>query len=540
MRHDSPPRRMPWWIAVAVAAAGLCWSPPAARGAEVWFSVPQARPQFMSLFQPDAPWQQAASAIRVFKIYTYLVANANYSDDVLRHIFADLKRRNIALALEGELTTKPSNCGIGESYEWPAGSSAVIAERIHRLGGDLRFVAMDEPLFFGHHITEGPACHMPIADLARNVATDVAAFKHVFPDVQIGDIEPLGVGDPEWVDAIVQWTQAFKVATGQPLAFVHLDMNWGGQWRKEATELVPHLRQAGIKYGVIYDGGGDDKTDLAWTNSAERHFVEIESSAALTPDQAVVQTWSPNPVALLPETQPGTMTWLVGRYRAVPTRLVLRRAGSRLEGQLTDDALRPLVGAAVVVTAEIGGQADAPALHTITGHAPPKATAALLALRINTECGCSGPANVALGPMRFHDDRTGQTVQQAFRPPAATADTGSLARFQARPGQAIVQNASRIPVAADDAYTLQVPMNADPASAESGYVGLIFLDADGKEIERRRISFEPVERKIGTATTDPQGRFSLLPDPDTLRGSVGFQADFAGDPQHRISSAALR
>jgi hypothetical protein len=78
------------------------------------------------------------------------------------------------------------------------------------------------------------------------------------------------------------------------------------------------------------------------------------------------------------------------------------------------------------------------------------------------------------------------------------------------------------------------------ASAGSGYVALVFLDTKGKEVERVRLPFEPAERPIGTLTTDAQGRFSLQPDPATLRASVGFRADFPGDAQHRTASATLR
>jgi hypothetical protein len=83
-------------------------------------------------------------------------------------------------------------------------------------------------------------------------------------------------------------------------------------------------------------------------------------------------------------------------------------------------------------------------------------------------------------------------------------------------------------------------MHTNLASAGSGYVALIFLDARGKEVERLRFPFDPAEWPIGTVTTDAQGRFSLLPDPNTLRASVGFRAEFPGDAQHRTASATLR
>ena len=113
------------------------------------------------------------------------------------------------------------------------------------------------------------------------------------------------------------------------------------------------------------------------------------------------------------------------------------------------------------------------------------------------------------------------------------------ARFQAVPGQPISQNAPKFPVTPDNPYTIQVPMSTTPSSAGSGYVALVFLDAQGKEIERLRLPFEPVERPIGTLTTDAQGRFTLSPDDATLRASISFRAEFVGDARHRLASATV-
>jgi hypothetical protein len=83
-------------------------------------------------------------------------------------------------------------------------------------------------------------------------------------------------------------------------------------------------------------------------------------------------------------------------------------------------------------------------------------------------------------------------------------------------------------------------MSTNLASAGSGYVALVFVDAQGKEIERLRLPFEPAERSIGTVTTDVQGRFTLSPDAATLRASISFRAEFAGDARHRVASATVR
>jgi hypothetical protein len=51
---------------------------------------------YLSLFSPTAPWQQAASHVQVFKLYGV----SNFADSDLTNIISNLKSRNIALALE--------------------------------------------------------------------------------------------------------------------------------------------------------------------------------------------------------------------------------------------------------------------------------------------------------------------------------------------------------------------------------------------------------------------------------------------------------
>jgi len=66
--------------AVASCLAVYC----SARAQEIWFS-PQAAPigsrlnravDFMELFRPEAPWQDAASHIKVFKLYASYLSRA--------------------------------------------------------------------------------------------------------------------------------------------------------------------------------------------------------------------------------------------------------------------------------------------------------------------------------------------------------------------------------------------------------------------------------------------------------------------------------
>jgi hypothetical protein len=309
----------------------LLLSATAARAAssEVWLSgVPpfvrqkmfqESDSDYMSLFKPDAPWAKSAQVVKVFMINGGLVMHQ--SDDELKAVFADLKRRHIALAIEmGLLSGKDSAgrqvCGVGvEGFAAPD-NAKVVANRIQRAGGELAYVAMDEPLWYAHHFSGKNACGWSPEDVARDIVPRVAALREKFPAVQIGDIEPVGTAQPaDWVEEITQWTQVYGQVAGEPLSFFHADVAWNGPWQQQLPAVKSRIRAAGLKFGIIYDGGGSkDESDDVWTQEAEQRFHLIESNPSMIPDHAIIQTWARWPKKMLPEDQPGTLTNLVLKY----------------------------------------------------------------------------------------------------------------------------------------------------------------------------------------------------------------------------------
>lgn len=540
---------MPIKIIALALVCGLLCGPAEATGTQIWLAgvdpVVRAGPDaqtasdYLNLFQPDAPWVKASEAVQVFKTSARFLANA--SDETLSHMFADLRRRHIALGMEALMLTVTAKCGAGIEGYSSLQAIAMVVSRIKRLGADLEYVAMDEPLEFGHYSQLPNACQSTLADIANDVAAKVRAVRQIYPNVQVGDIEGIGlVGPQSNIGELMEWTRYYQSAVGTPLSFLHVDVLWSGPWKPQLQQLAGRLRASGIKFGIIYNGDPDDQSGAAWTRHAEQRFAAIEADAALRPDQAILQTWMRYPDHMLPETKPGTMTWLINRYQAAETRLVLHRSDNRLQGELTGTTGQPLGGRSITVSAGLLGYAGAPVQYNRSGKVPSNAATAILALRINAECNCVGRADVAIGIARYHDDRTGQNVQKAFPPLSDSRAPQVLARFQARPGQKIMQNTRPFQVTSDSLFTLQVPIHMDLASFGSGYIALIFLDAGGKEVERLKIPFEPVYQSVGPLNTDSEGRFSLLLDPDTLRRSVSFHAEFPGTSRDRTASTSLQ
>lgn len=490
---------------------------------------------YMQLFDDNAPWANAAANVKVFKTTTQFVVGA--TDEQLTKIFAALKKRKIAFAMETLMLPLGDNgCGKGiEGYLDPHGFQSVM-ERIQRLGGDLRYVAMDEPVWFGHASNLPNSCHSPIQSIARDVAARISVIRKTFPNVEIGDIEPIATpAQPnDWMNEIDQWIQAYQNASGFPLRFFDADVTWTGPWQSQLKTLATRLGAAKIARGIIYDGDATDSTGLAWTTHAEERFSQVESDPALTPQRAILQSWTLQPSHMLPETEPGTMTYLVDRYLAREVVLTLNRADGRLVGRATDSSGNPVAGAQVVLSALDGRTDSNKSVRMVSGEVPATAIKAIVGLRINTECGCAGPANISLGALTYHDGGT----KLALRNPLLndSADT----EFSATTGQVISRNSQAFAVASRSQFTLEVPMGATAASTASGYLALIFLGSSGNEISRVRLSFQSAERNLGTVKADSNGTFLLELPAVVTNSNPSYSAIFSGNSGYRLASSVLQ
>jgi hypothetical protein len=312
------------WIASAQESRPQIWLsgvPPLIR--PKMFQEPSSGSDYLDLFRPDAPWQKVSQRTQVFMTNGGLILRE--SDAVLQAVFADLKRRQIALAMAMGLATARQDssghqaCGARVEGMTTPNATRVIAERIKKNGGELRYVAMDEPLWYGHHFSGTNACHFTLSELAGQIAPNVAVLREIFPAVEIGDVEPVGAAKnvpADWVDQIAQWTRVYQQVVGQKLSFFHADVVWNSPWQQQLGAIKRLAHERGLKFGVIYDGGGAGKqeSDELWTKEALQRSRAVESNAATIPDQAIFQTWVRWPHSMLPEDKPGTMTNLVLQY----------------------------------------------------------------------------------------------------------------------------------------------------------------------------------------------------------------------------------
>jgi hypothetical protein len=300
---------------------------------------------FMRLFTKKATWPNAARRVAVFKLYGEWVAHRATSAQ-LRQTVNDLKRRKIAVAVEtGPLDPAPE-CGQGVEG-FAGGEGLATASRIKAAGGTLRYLAFDEPFFFGALYTGPSSCHWDTRRVAQAVAAYVSRIRTVFPKVKFGDTEPLTTAAQ--VKRYKGWVDAYREATGESLAFLHLDIQYTlPRWPQLARDLEEFARSRGIPFGVIYIGDYADANDSEWLTNAQQRFELYETNGG-RPDHAVLQSWHDKPDRLLPETQ-RTFTNLILRYTRPRTRLELQASAGEVVGRLLAQA--PVAGKPIRLSVE--------------------------------------------------------------------------------------------------------------------------------------------------------------------------------------------
>ena len=94
--------------------------------------------------------------------------------------------------------------------------------------------------------------------------------------------------------------------------FVHADMAWAiPGWQPLLETLAARLHANGMRVGVICDGDANVSGDEAWVRQALQRCRAVAANPKVKPDDLVVQSWEPLPTKMLPETDPGSLTYEV-------------------------------------------------------------------------------------------------------------------------------------------------------------------------------------------------------------------------------------
>ena len=323
----------PAYFALAAFSSIVSYSqtptaPPIQSSAAIWFHPqpafigPQANglPDFLPLFQPDAPWPRAMAKTRVIGLYAGWISAV--SPQVLRQVVNFINAHDMTIEIEAPSLQAQSTCGSGVEGYVPYGQSLTTftisyLQRLKAFGAQRIVVKVDEPFYFGVVVNDPHSCHFSVQQTAQYVGHYAQLVKSVYPDAEIGDVEPIidSAYPPGVVAALAEWHQAYRAATGEPFPFFFADIEFGSQtWPYLVLQLEQQTHQLGMKFGIIYIGGSADLTDAEWAAKTIARFYVYQGDSGGRPDYVLFQSWEPHPQYFLPESNPLTFTGVLDTY----------------------------------------------------------------------------------------------------------------------------------------------------------------------------------------------------------------------------------
>ena len=225
----------------------------------VWYGPNMGSTDFAELFTKPEQWDAARARIDVFQFFSQNLLDAPCSicGDNKLYTFADVKafetlqEWGIPVAMEAGAVKEWGCSGVDEF-----GVTREAIEDVRYYGGDVAFVAMDEPYIGGELTAGGQSCHHSMEESADATAHYMELVRESYPNIIVGDVEPY----PYFSAAQLEdWTLALEARDATP-AFFHIDVNpgEGGYQHDEAgiaadlQELQAFYREHGIAFGVIY------------------------------------------------------------------------------------------------------------------------------------------------------------------------------------------------------------------------------------------------------------------------------------------------
>lgn len=302
-----------------------------AQAQQIWFSSGDdlevkgvvAHPDFMRLFDSPSPWPTGLSHVNVMQLRAPWFLRM--PEPVVQQSTDFLKQHHMALAVPLGFVSSDT-CGQGVEGIGTARQMAVYPREMKKRGIDLDYVVMDEPLYYGHDYGGKNACQFSIEEVAESVAKNVEMIRSYYPKVQFVLVEPEQSLTGS-VKELSEFLDAYKSKLNELPVAVRFDIAWGqnDRWHREWHEDIPRfiqmLKARGIGYSIIYDAGRVNgrapNTDAEWIASAKANVADWEATIHSKPAQVVIQTWTPNPVRIVPESDPSTMTgylkWFIDR-----------------------------------------------------------------------------------------------------------------------------------------------------------------------------------------------------------------------------------
>jgi hypothetical protein len=547
-------RLFAWVIALSAAAVAPAWSQ------DIWLAPHAPGPfpghsDWNDVFKPDAPWQTAASHIKILILADGTIDKL--SDAELTAISDFLKAHGAQLGIGTNAITKipGEGCGGMEGYGLPQWEEDIVA-RLSRLGVQLGYVETDGPVWFGHYATDPQACRLPIEKVVQRTAPTVRGILKYYPNAIYGDVEgSVLTAQPQWQETYDTYRKLMEQETGHRIDALEADVSWPlPSWPTQLAELYRYTHAAGMRFGVVYNGDGTDQTDAAWMAHAENNFTRIEGEMGIKPDEAILASWNDHPDRFLPETSPTALSHLVLSYLRPRTRFVLTKTPGAIVGKLVGEDGHGVPSATVRLQSLGLAANQLPPEESISGTVPAGAKAAVFAFGINYRPDIAGDNDVVAGDFLYAESGTGSAkvpinvplkVQADGNPHPGGIEVAQVGQIAGQPlvrlvvhaNQSYHFNSPRFAVDGGAPFSLTGRIASETALGLFGGIDIVWFDAEGHDKWRSTLHVDQTINDVAKAVTDKDGAFRLAAPKDIPGG--GFRLVYSGDDTLRGAYADL-
>lgn len=312
-------------------------------GPEIWIHPNLGSPDYLRLFTNPEEWQEAKSRITVFQFH-----HANVLSDTFCHLcggrpdggfnsvgefikadaFRGLNNQGIPSSIEAG-SVKHHNCHNLAALDYAARLSIESISIIKANGGQVGYLSMDEPFVGGSAIyPDGSGCNYTPDKIAELVKYFIDKINSIHPEVRVGLIE---VYPGYTVEELKNNIEALE-RVGYKIPFFHVDydryagLREGKNIQSDMRKLRDYLRSKGIIFGLIIWGEDGTSTET-WYSDAMAMATRFRDALGGDVDRLIIESWSDHLPSRsgqdysnnrwypknLPETKPGTMTYMVNQ-----------------------------------------------------------------------------------------------------------------------------------------------------------------------------------------------------------------------------------
>ena len=180
---------------------------------------------------------------------------------------------------------------------------------VEKLGLDIQYIGLDEPLTFGHYASRGfRPRQLPIDDVARRVAATISEIRKLYPacaDCRLrGSDNSRGHDLAGRTGRVAGRLQASHRRESDAVAF---DVDWRVRWLDWVRPGIEVLHSKGVHAGMLLTIAGPRTSDAGAVASL-RANIQATEEARQPLDLIIVACWTPYPSLSLPASASDTLT----------------------------------------------------------------------------------------------------------------------------------------------------------------------------------------------------------------------------------------